>query len=480
LTVPPGADGFYDRPVSGAGEAISEVMTTDDRQTTQSPPRQARPREAGAARVLSEFERLLSEPGCPSCRHVTEIERSFFSWFEIESHTSAEVQAQLRAAMGMCPAHARRLLEGVGEGHVMTIVMREALAGARLALRPDAQIGPCPACESVAFGVRHARTLLLDGLRDSALARGYTEHDGVCLVHLLDVLPVADPPTVRLLAERARHSLSNPAGTSLVGLLAGRDADATRRAVWRDRLPKLSATGTTVQRLNERLELDACPVCLATGIAEREYLEWFLVHSAEDDPSLDTDPGELCAGHVHDVALADASCAPNRVVQRKRAGRIGQLERFLARLPHAPTPERRRRRGSPDPLEAIRAELLAPPHCAACHARDGVERAQHDLIVASLGLAAVRDRYERGHGLCVRHARLLSDGPAARTVRQHADARLAVIAWEVHETARKYAWAFRHEATGPERDGWLRALAQIDGRVFEGGEASANGGDGND
>ncbi|HTX12579.1 MAG TPA: hypothetical protein VME22_28440 [Solirubrobacteraceae bacterium] len=446
------------------------MITTDNRQTTAPT---ANPREPEAAHVLSEFERLLTEPGCPSCRHVAEIERSFFSWFEIESHTSAEVQAQLRSAMGMCPAHARRLLAGVGEGHVMTIVMREALAGARLALRPDGHVGPCPACESIAFGTRHARTLLIDGLRDPALARQYAEHDGVCLVHLLDVLPAADPPRIKLLAERLLRSLHNRDGTTLVGLLAGLDADAERRAMWRERLPHLSATGSTVQRLNERLELDTCPVCLAAGIAGRDYLEWLVRHSAEHDPSLSTDPGELCAAHLHDVALADPSEEPNRAVQRKRAGRIAQLERFLARLPDAPAPERRRRRSGPDALETIRSELLAAPHCAACHARDGVERAQHDLVAASLGLVTVRDRYERGHGLCVPHARQVSDGPAGRVVRHHADGRLAVIAWEVHETARKYAWAFRHESSGPERGGWLRGLAQIDGRVFEGGPAGA-------
>jgi hypothetical protein len=77
-------------------------------------------------------------------------------------------------------------------------------------------------------------------------------------------------------------------------------------------------------------------------------------------------------------------------------------------------------------------------------------------------------------------------------LRNHTDARLALLAWEVQETARKYAWAYRHEPTGPERHGWLRGLIQIDGRVFEGGpaptaangmtanESSGSGGDGDD
>jgi len=434
------------------------VISTDDSQTTQEAPR-----------ILSELEKLLTEPGCPTCRHVAATERSFFSWFEIESHTTSEVQAQLRAAMGMCPAHARRLIEDLGGGHVMTIVMREALAGARLALRGEAQIGPCPACEAAAFSTRHGRTLLVDGLRDPALARLYAEHDGVCLEHLLGALAVADPSTIKMLVERMLTSLQERTGAALVGLLAGADADASRRAMWRERLPQLSTVGSTVERLDERLEIDACPVCLAAGIAGRDYLHWFLARSAQDDPSLTTDPGELCAVHLNDVALAAPSAALEHAVERKRAIRVAQLERFLARLPQAPAAERRRRRSSVDLLEGIRDELLTPPHCSACHAREGVERTQQDLVVLSLGLAPTRDRYERGHGLCARHARQVPDGPATRVARHHAEARLGLIAWEVHETARKYAWAFRHETAGPESDGWLRGMAQIDGRVCEGG-----------
>jgi hypothetical protein len=453
-------------------------MSTDDRQST----RRSRSRGDAVAvdptpvrrtaptRVLSEFERLLSEPGCPSCRHVKETERSFFSWFEIESHTTREMQAQLRASMGMCPVHARRLLEGVGDGHVMTIVMREALAGARLALRAEADVGSCPACDSAAFGARHARTLLVDGLRDPAIARLYADHDGVCLGHLLDALPGGAASILRMLAERLIRSLHETAGVTLVGVLAGLDADAPRRAIWRERLPQNSAAGSTAERLEQRLQIEACPVCLAAGMAGRDYLHWFLAHSADDDPSLGTDPGELCAVHLHDVALTDSSAAWTQAIERKRANRATQLERFLARLAHTPGPARRRRR-SPDVLDGIGDELLAAPHCAACHAREGVERADHDVIAVSLGLATPRERYEHGHGLCVRHARQVTDGPAGRLARQHADARLALISWEVHETARKYAWAFRHESGGPERDGWLRGLAQIDGRVFEGGTA---------
>jgi hypothetical protein len=86
----------------------------------------------------------------------------------------------------------------------------------------------------------------------------------------------------------------------------------------------------------------------------------------------------------------------------------------------------------------------------------------------------VRDRYERSHGLCVHHSMQVADAQATRLVRRHLDGRLGILAWEVGETARKYAWAYRHEPHDHEQSAWLRALAQIDGRVFEGGPAPAD------
>ena len=108
-------------------------------------------------------------------------------------------------------------------------------------------------------------------------------------------------------------------------------------------------------------------------------------------------------------------------------------------------------------------------HCPACHARDGVERAQLALVNSALALHPVRDHYERSHGLCVRHALQIPEGRAAEMAHRHSAARLAVLAWEVEETARKYAWAYRHEPSGPETDAWIRAMGQIDGQAFEGG-----------
>jgi hypothetical protein len=420
--------------------------------------------------VLSEFERLLRNPGCPACAYIEEAERSFFSWLQIESFSVADVQARLRASAGMCPVHSRRLVEDIGGGHVMTIVMREALAGARQRARDERQPGPCPACEATAFSAQRARHMVLDGLSDPARARLYSEHDGICLTHFLQTAPELERATVRPLADRLLRSLEEGEDAGLVTLLGGSDHDAGRRAHWRDRLTEPTGAGSTVEQLCGRLGVQACPVCLSTGLAERGYVQWHTEHSAQNDPSLGNDPGELCAVHLHDLALTDRALAA-QAIEHKRAAAAVKLSRLLARVGDAPDTGRRGRGAPAEELDTALQEILTRPYCPACNARDGIERAQLDLVVAGLGLPAVRDRYERGHGLCLRHAVQISDGHVARLARRHVDGRLGLLAWEVGETARKYAWAYRHEADGHEQHAWLRALAQIDGRVFVGGPA---------
>ncbi len=441
-------------------------MTTNDTTQRQDPP----VRNPSPDHVLSELERLLRAPECPSCMYIEEVERSFFSWFEIESFSAAEMQSRLRAGMGMCPEHSRRLVEGIGGGHVMTIVVREALAGARQAARGEAQPVSCPACEAVNAGARRARELVGDGLLDPAIARMYFEHGGVCLPHFVEAAPVLEASRLKPMAEHLLESLEESEDSSLVALLGGADRDAPRRARWRAELPLQEAARSTTEGLCKRLGAEACPVCLSTALAERDYLRWFTERAIDNDTSLQNDPGELCPAHLNDLALANRPVAA-QAIEHKRTTRMGKLRRLLARLGEPPAPSRRGRRNTVDELDRARAEFVSSPYCPACNARDGIDRSQLELVGAAIVLPAVRERYEHSHGLCLRHAVRLPDGQAGRLARRHVDGRLGVLAWEVHETARKYAWAYRHETGGPERDAWARALAQIDGRVFGGGPA---------
>ena len=65
----------------------------------------ARPSPSTPGRALHESEHLPRNQGCPACISLAAAGRTFFSWFANENHTSADVQAQLRAGMGMSPVH---------------------------------------------------------------------------------------------------------------------------------------------------------------------------------------------------------------------------------------------------------------------------------------------------------------------------------------------------------------------------------------
>lgn len=426
--------------------------------------------DAAGLHLPSEFEHLLSERGCPSCGCVAEAERSFFAWFEIETITAAEMQARLRAAIGMCPAHSRRLVDQIGEGHIMTTILHEALTGARQALRGQLDRAGCPACAVTAFAAERSRRLVLEGLADPSNARRYEEHEGFCLPHLLDAAKTAEAATLRTLAERLLATLEVMDPTFGLEPLTGTDEDALPRARWRRLLPDPPAAESTIERLCLQLQLETCPVCVEVGLAERGYLDWFVQQTQADDRSLHSDPGEFCAHHLHDVSLCDRASA-QQAAKRKRAARAGELKWLLDRLAGPSAPTRRGRQATRQDLDEVRRELVSPHFCAACHARRQSERTCLELVLASLPLTDVRERYDRTHGLCVRHALQAKDEKSSRVFVAHLDARLGVLAWEVDETRRKYAWACRHEPAGPEGDAWARALVQLDGEVFEGGPA---------
>jgi hypothetical protein len=217
-----------------------------------------------------------------------------------------------------------------------------------------------------------------------------------------------------------------------------------------------------------RLGLDACPVCLSAGWAELGYLRWFTERSKAADRSLEDGPGELCGTHLHYLNWLDERVAA-RVASRQSAARRGELRRVLDRMAALPSDRRWRQRQVAAELDIARGEFVAAHFCPACHARDGVERSQLDLVLASIAVAPLRERYLRAHGLCARHALLADEQDGGAPVRTHARARLEMLAWDLGESDRKRAWAYRHELAGPERHAWLRVIAQVDGRVFRGG-----------
>ncbi len=274
---------------------------------------------------------------------------------------------------------------------------------------------------------------------------------------------------IKILADKMLVTLEEDRDGAIIERLGGVDPDSVERAARRQMLPEEQPTDSTVEGLRSRLAFGSCPVCLAAGSIERRYVRWFCERTSEQDRSLESDPGELRPRHLHDVSIADPRAAI-KAAHRQRDARQAELRRLLDSTSRIAGASRRRSNRGGD-LDGARAELLAEHHCSACHARAGVEHGQLGLVAASLSLAAIRDCYVRTPGVCARHALLLSEGESARVAQHHAGARLGVLAWELQESSRKQAWAHRHESNGPEHDAWLRAAAQIDGRVFEGGPA---------
>ncbi len=370
----------------------------------------------------------------------------------------------------MCPAHSRRLIQDPGAGPVVTMVVREGLAGARARLRDERPVGPCPACASLSRSAADVAHLLADGLEHEDNRREYSEHRGVCLDHVFALSELAPPKPMTVIAQRLLGSLRQRDAPATLALLACADRDGPRRARWRMGLPEYGQSRSTIVQLCDHLRVDACPICLAGGLAERRYLEWWTHASHTDDPSLRTDPGELCSAHLHDLALADAP-AGRRAIDRKRGATMRALELLLAAMPDIPRASKRRHATDAAVSREVQ-RILAPLHrCPACRAQNTAEVREAELLEAAMALPKVRVTYEAGHGLCVRHARRLASGAAAQVTGQLVDARLAVLQWELEEIRRRYAWECRHEPAGPEHDAWLRGLAQIDGRVLIGAPA---------
>ena len=244
--------------------------------------------------------------------------------------------------MGMCPRHARRLIDQIGGGRIMTTVLREALAGAQGCLAGTVSPAICPPCEVAATAREGATHVIVSALGDPRLRQIYGEHVGICVPHLVQAARWTEPGNLRLLAEQLHDVLADHDHRASVELLAGRDPDAPRRRRWRDELPARPTTGPIADEVCARLDLEACPACTANGWGDERYLDWFAQRTHAGDPSIDDDPGELCSVHLHDAALADEAAA-GHAIQHKRRARRTELRRLLEGLAQAPGPRRGRR-----------------------------------------------------------------------------------------------------------------------------------------
>jgi hypothetical protein len=450
-------------------------------------------RAAPSRLELADVRATLAKPGCPICRYADDATRRYFTWFSIENYSSPPTLAWLRHSRGMCPAHTRRLVSQENADAQLTTVYEYVLpAAAGYLTGPPADTRSCPACDSRDSAVRESLGQLIRALTEPEIQRLYGQSEGLCAIHLRLALPAA--PTAVLARAAVHHLATDPPPLQAI---AGTDDDAERRTRLRALLPSegLPETGAnhTVERVATRLVVDACPLCLAEGQAERRYLQWLCIEYAEGGPdALRSEPGSFCPGHLHDLAAMDRAVAAwaasrDRDRLRQRMARLGRL------LPTGPPPnlwqrlrgngtatlsdQRSDRPGQPVTSRSAQVDAarlaVEPDQCMVCKAVADTVRGETELLYAALARPSLTRRFEDSHGLCLRHAldadTHQSTGQLARTV---AAAHASMLIAELREAGRKRAWQARHEEPGPEASAWLRTAGLLDGRVFLGGPAT--------
>jgi hypothetical protein len=452
----------------------------------------------------------LREIGCPACRRGEFADERFVFGFVYEHHNDGRTLDALRASLGFCDVHTRRLLSHQDAPHVMSLVYAEVVAAAVARLRAghpaDGGTQPCPMCLSGDTSRRAFIRALAGAVGDPDVGNAYRGSDGLCLPHLREALADASHETaaalLRDLATRLRTPDEPPA---LIERLAGRDTDRGARRLARIRLREAfrnPAGRPTLESLRARLAVEACPTCAAGALAEARHLAWMGRESRSHPSNLVVEGSWLCPRHLHDLVEKDGETARwvaarlradiewdlarsedrlERVPARTLRGRWRQIRERAA---HEPGDEPRkggraaeavswlaRRRGPA--LRSALAPLLQERACATCRVVATAEARETDLIMAGLLDRPIAARYARSHGLCLRHVLALPDDRPAAVTRRVLRARLAILAWELEEAGRKSSWSVRFEARGDEVTAWRRAPAQLDGRNYLGAPAAS-------
>lgn len=464
-------------------------------------------RIAGDQWIRDEALRALAGAGCPVCRRGEAADERFAFRFSTELYTHPHILDQVSAARGFCPTHARRLMRRREARWVLRYVHAAVVGFAirRLEGGRDAAPAICYACRNRAENEAALTRIVLAALGDADVTTAYRASGGFCYEHLARALWLASPAQAAVIAEVFGDPMSQPGALDRwLHLVAGPDADASPRYWLAQRLPRhdpggpCEATQPTLQRLQGRLVLEACPACLAGGLTEQRYLRWLADQHRGGGPARLAEVPWLCPRHLRDLALGDPDTA-GWVANQARAAlayRVAQLRERLADLPAAGLRGRAlavarelgatARSGASRWWDAVaqaagrvvqsrRAAFIEalrpfaqPPYCGACDARETAERREGALVVGALADPVTVRRYEAAHGLCLRHVEALAASDRALP-RRVVLARLRVLLWELEEAGRKTSWQYRYEPLTAEGSAWYRAPALLDGQAFLGG-----------
>ncbi|HXX29939.1 MAG TPA: hypothetical protein VEJ89_04415 [Myxococcaceae bacterium] len=431
---------------------------------------------AGPGPGEARLRELLRQPGCPVCSEGRDAEARYFFWLLNETTADPRALEQVAAAGAFCPEHGAMLASFKAFGEVTYVHAYAARRALRLLSAAAGGRGPasmrsralirtaCPAC--AARDAQHR--LALDVLERLLGIPPGGESGGpalLCFPHLQCLGSRAHGALLEQLVTRHHEATARLEDSVTPASPASRDAVLPWRAETRDPVAAM---------LDACESPDACPVCHEALRARGEWLAWLAEATTRGRDQLEdvlpTCPRHLRAATGHRSApLAAAATAHALGAVRARLQLTIELlgprgpfrgERISRWRLLRPVAERRRR-------SLARAALARPMHCPPCHREaTAVDRALR-LLLALLEQDAHRARYERGHGLCVRHfdaaQRLTPRERVSAFLIDALSAKLAVLQWELEESLRKNAWSARPEGPGAEQTSWLRALRRFSG-----------------
>jgi len=462
-------------------------------------------RHARRARRLGfcEHELLaaLRDPGCPVCRIADQSEPHYLFWLLHEGNAEPDLFDALTASLGFCPTHAATILRD-GGGASQTALMHEVVAKRLLRIWRDerrnrawvAKIvagrgvpARCPVCRSRDGAAERAAFFLGKLIEAPPDGFDYGKPGMVCAPHLRLLAPHLRTPTLgRVLAlhqaalERATKGLAEGSAEGETALARTQRA-AFRLAVGHAAVPVSPVSDSApsspprrARRVAEDVEAlighaDTCAICRIVARARGEWIAWLDAHARTDDAIVDLLP--VCRDHVWGAWTAAgpalrAAVAENALHVARH--RVDTTRKFLARKP--PPPDARRPlaslvalvRGRRYSIRLARTAVARDERCPLCARLATARDRSLSLLFALLEEGRHRNTFEAGYGLCLKHfARALALGPepAVRDVLTRIEAaKLARLAWELDEHARKAAWQARPEAPGGERHAPVAAM----------------------
>jgi uncharacterized protein YjeT (DUF2065 family) len=432
------------------------------------PGRPPLPRGATELRLLE----ALDLEGCPICRVIEGADERHLFWFLHENFTKSGYPEAWTGSLGFCSGHGEALLRREGVRLRMATTHRALLRRRRALWRQEAGgratpagggAASCPACAAHGQAAREAANTLLILLERPDMARRYGAGGALCLPHLRLLAPGCARNLLEQVLEVEERALAKAAArpevTAMLRLTAG--SEPTIQPV-----PHPPEDGAPAPRLPDPAEtilrdlagVMACPICLEL---RRTWLEWL-----EQLP----DGLPACPGHFWSAARMARPEAARRMAERSLEMARASVQVARAAIPDGPGLLRR----TAQMWKATASETGAAPDdqlragvCAPCRQ---LERARDAALLHLFGLlerSEGREVFERGYGLCARHAAaalaLRPPQPVRAFLWKVEDARLETLEREVAEYARKSNWHARDEPMGAEASAPERAVRRFSG-----------------